>query len=150
MQPRQPDDSNRGSAQVAEKGAGGTRRVERLRFARVSLQHVQIFRLLLKISVERNTPEFVLFLDAPSAGRGDSIRCNDRKAARLFITRNKRDGRFCPFFFFFFFFFFLLGGQNCWCVFVIIVVSIWYVACECSRGPWDWWEEQKSASDRSS
>ena len=109
MQPRQPDDSNRGSAQVAEKGAGGTRRVERLRFARVSLQHVQIFRLLLKISVERNTPEFVLFLDAPSAGRGDSIRCNDRKAARLFITRNKRDGRFCPFFFFFFFFFCWVG-----------------------------------------
>ena len=52
--------------------------MERSRFARVSLQHVQIFRLLLKISVERNTPEFVLFLDAPSTGRGDLIRYNDR------------------------------------------------------------------------
>ena len=39
--------TNRGSARVAGKGLGGTRRVERSRFARVSLQHVQIFRLLL-------------------------------------------------------------------------------------------------------
>ena len=32
--------------------------------ARVSLQLVQIFRLLLKISVEGNTPEYTVFLEA--------------------------------------------------------------------------------------
>ena len=34
--------------------------------------------ILLKISMERNTPEFVLFLDAPYTGWSDFIQCNDR------------------------------------------------------------------------